>query len=230
MASSLQTKLIFWTEWHALWMIAGALLVWYQGLPFMAAVFAGFSFLSLIFRCRFQWTAKGVFGWPNRVTLLRLGGVLGLLFFPKIHPSSMILFAALLFSLDGLDGWLARKGGLASEFGEYFDKEVDAFFLLTLCLLLYDGGRLGGWILLPGLLRYFFVLFLKFANPPQVKEQQSSRGKWIYFLMMAALIFCFTPFPPVYKPFAAIMTGILGYSFLDALYRLYRLPSADPGA
>src|ERR1700719_196706 len=66
-------------------------------------------------------------------------------------------------------------------------------WLLSLCgflsffLLLYRWRPLwsrvpqsfGAWILLPGLLRYVFVLFVKFAKPPESKERRSTKAGWI---------------------------------------------------
>jgi phosphatidylglycerophosphate synthase len=129
-----------------------------------------------------------------------------------------------LFALDGLDGWLARRQGLASEFGEYLDKEADAFLLLVLCVLLYIEGRLGAWIIVPGLMRYAFVAFLLLARPPAMKERRSRSGRWIYSGMIAALAAAFTPFPAFYKPFAGVMSVMLVYSFADTLYDIYARP------
>jgi phosphatidylglycerophosphate synthase len=63
----------------------------------------------------------------------------------------------LLLLLDGVDGRLARRGGMASPFGARFDMEVDAALILVLAALLYQQGRAGAWVLAAGLLRYVFV-------------------------------------------------------------------------
>lgn len=60
--------------------------------------------------------------------------------------------------LDGVDGWAARKTGLASRFGARFDMEVDALFVLALAALVWRAGQAGGWVLTAGLMRYIFVL------------------------------------------------------------------------
>src|SRR5262245_60937096 len=60
--------------------------------------------------------------------------------------------------LDGADGWIARRRGMASDFGADFDMEVDSLFVLALALLVYGTGRCGLWVLTSGLLRYLFVL------------------------------------------------------------------------
>jgi phosphatidylglycerophosphate synthase len=147
-----------------------------------------------------------------------------------MNPLAVAGFAVTVFALDGVDGWLARRLGLASEFGEYLDKETDAFFMLVLCVLVYAGGRFGAWILVPGLLRYGFVVFLMLAKPPAVKERRSARGAWMSFGMISALLVAFTPFPTFYQPYALLMTLVLLYSFADSLLDLYRSPQEDGSA
>jgi phosphatidylglycerophosphate synthase len=66
-----------------------------------------------------------------------------------------LAFAALLG--DGLDGYLARRTGTASDFGARFDMEADAFFILALAFLVHAWGQAGAFVLLSGALRYLFV-------------------------------------------------------------------------
>lgn len=81
-------------------------------------------------------------GEPARVTLAWLAAVL----------------AGICTALDGLDGWLARRTGLASAFGARFDMEVDALLIMTLAVAAWWWEKAGAWILLAGAMRYVFVL------------------------------------------------------------------------
>ncbi|MFN7982738.1 MAG: CDP-alcohol phosphatidyltransferase family protein, partial [Vicinamibacterales bacterium] len=45
--------------------------------------------------------------------------------------------------LDGVDGWLARRSGLASEFGARYDMEIDALLILALCGLAWQHEKAG---------------------------------------------------------------------------------------
>ena len=213
--------LVAWTHWHALIVVLGVMLI-VGGMPHV--VFAGMaalSFLNLVHRHRHRWTAQGIFGLANWITLARLTGILVMLSLPGLNPESVIAVSITVFMLDGLDGYVARKMDLQSEFGEYFDKEADAFFMLALTILLYSSERFGVWIVVPGLLRYLFVLFMKIARPPKLKEQRTRTGRWVFFFMVSALIFCFTPFASLYIPAVGIMTMILTLSFAAAIHRLY---------
>jgi phosphatidylglycerophosphate synthase len=172
------------------------------------------SFAVLILVTHPQWTGQGTFGWANTITALRLGGILILgLILERLANELIIVVILLLLAGDGVDGWLARRFHQASEFGEYFDKETDAIFMLILSLAIVSTQRLGHWFLIVGLLRYLFVLILHFRQPEVVKEERSNRGRYIQILVMGALIACFLPFPTFYKPFAIVATLILLLSF-----------------
>ena len=122
---------------------------------------------------------------------------------------------------------IARRAG-GRRIRRVIDKESDAFLTLMLCLVLYRlPESFGPWILLPGLLRYLFVLFVKFAKPPQAKEQRTAKARWILFFMMLALLFSFAAYPSYLdycRPLAALMTLALTYSFAESLYLMYRAP------
>lgn len=98
-------------------------------------------------------------GLCNLVTLLRLALAASLLA-PLATDASgwgVLGLAALALSLDGVDGWLARREGLVSEFGARFDMEVDSAFALILALNAWAAGTVGAVVLLLGLPRYAFI-------------------------------------------------------------------------
>ena len=188
---------------------------------------AAASFAGFIWACRAGWPRRGQFDPANALTTARIVGVLLLPVIAAETTGAVVAaYAVGLFALDGMDGWVARRLGVASDFGEYLDKEADAFFMLVLCLLLYGGGRLGAWIVIPGLLRYGFVVYLMLSRPRAIKERRSTRGRWIYFGMISALIAGFTPFPLLYRPWTAAMSLALVYSFAETMVDVYR---AAPG-
>jgi phosphatidylglycerophosphate synthase len=103
------------------------------------------------------------FGPANVLTTIRLAGVaLIAACIGEGKPSGVALGIAgasmLLAVLDGVDGWLARRSGLASAFGARFDMEVDALLVMILSLLIWQYGKAPWWIVLAGLLRYAFVV------------------------------------------------------------------------
>ena len=222
-SGDLAPRLKRWAEAHALVTLgATALALLGSSLwPLIAA--AALSFAALVWGCRDGWPRPGRFDPANTITAARLAGVLALPVVGGTSPWLVAICALTLFALDGVDGWLARKLRLGSEFGEYFDKEADALLMLILCLLLFDSGRLGAWIVVPGVLRYGFVVCLMWMRPRALKERRSRLGRWIYFGMISALIAAFTPYPEFYRPLVVLMTLALAYSFAIALMDLCRV-------
>lgn len=193
-----------------------------QDSPPLVAALAGGSFWGLVIRFRGRWTPGGRFGPANLITLLRLLGALVLLVaFEEgtLWPTGLALA---LLCADGLDGWTARRSGTASEFGQRFDQEVDAFFFLVLCLVLYGHGQLGAWVLLPGALRYLFVLFGMAARPPRRAVRGSRYTRALGTLAILAFTACLLPIGAACVWLAAGATLGLSGSFLHSTRQLYR--------
>jgi phosphatidylglycerophosphate synthase len=219
----LQTELIRWSTCHAAAIgLAGAAAAAGASVWILSAAAAA-SFAVLLYRFRGRWTPGGQFGPANAVTFTRIAGILLL---PGFVPGPLVgLLALALFALDGVDGWLARRAGVAGAFGEFADKEGDALLVLMLCVLLYrlpQGIR--PWILVPGMLRYAFVLFVAVARPPLEQEVRTRKGAWIAGLMTVSLVVAVASYPSHIQYalwLVAAMTLLLCYSFADSTLRVY---------
>lgn len=169
---------------------------------------------------RARWTSEGTFGIANGVTAFRIGLLALLLPAATAGPTLLIALSLLILALDGLDGWLARRRALSSEFGAFFDKETDALFLLLLCGLAAFRGALPLWILGAGLLRYGFVVVLFLLPTPQKTESRSSMARYVYGMMVGALLASFLPYPSLYRPLVVVATAALLVSFGCSLWRI----------
>ena len=67
----------------------------------------------------------------------------------------LVTLAAVALVLDAVDGWVARRTGMATALGARFDGEVDAFLILALSV--YIAPAYGAWVLLIGAARYLFL-------------------------------------------------------------------------
>lgn len=182
-------------------------------LPTVLAGAVSFSYITLSQWNR--WTPCGGFGPANTVTLLRLMGILALGLLANHIPDPIIGVTALtILLLDGLDGWLAKRLGQTSLFGEYFDKESDALFILILCLTAILKENVGHWILVVGSLRYGFVLVRHFLRPTFVRERKSVVARWIAGWVMFTLIFSFSPWPVLYQPVLISAAVLVTISFI----------------
>jgi phosphatidylglycerophosphate synthase len=102
----------------------------------------------------------GRLGLCNGVTLARLALAASLLapLGSDAAAWGVLGVAVLALSLDGVDGWLARRERLVSDFGARFDMEVDSAFALILALNAWAAGTVGAAVLLLGLPRYAFLV------------------------------------------------------------------------
>jgi phosphatidylglycerophosphate synthase len=67
----------------------------------------------------------------------------------------LVTLAAVALVLDAVDGWVARRTGMATTLGARFDGEVDAFLILALSV--YVAPACGAWVLAIGAARYLFL-------------------------------------------------------------------------
>ena len=208
----MSSRLAGWSFFYALACLMGtALSFWVQSRG--PLVIAGvLSFGSLFYITGYS---RRLLQAANLLTLGRL--LLTLLLFgaPFLPHSGQFIvgIGSLILIADGLDGWLARHRNEASEFGEYFDKETDAFFLLTLCVLAVWQDRLGAWILIPGLLRYLFVIVMMIAKPKEDKEYRSQWARIIYVVMVISILSVFVLPQWLYAPLVTLATTGLCLSF-----------------
>ena len=160
-------------------------------------------------------------GYANWVTSLRLLLIL-VLSLSHQHLANSTLFLGFLLptSLDGLDGYLARKFGHASSQGENMDMETDAFLVFILSFLLYTKGIADWWVLIPGGMRYFYRITISMffdGEKHLLKKKGRStiavvffisllsgfvfpKGISFYLLTLATVLILFSFFSPLYLP------------------------------
>ena len=170
------------------------------------------------------------FGAANLVTLGRAAGVCllaGLV--GRVDDAAALgwllpLAAAALLAMDGLDGWLARRFGLASAYGARFDMEVDGFLILVLSLLVAGGTAAGPWVVLCGALRYLFLVWLLLMPRYDRPLPSSLRRKTVFVVQAIALVVVLAPGLPdlAANALAALAAGLVGTSFAIDGFWLYR--------
>ncbi|WP_114559891.1 CDP-alcohol phosphatidyltransferase family protein [Desertihabitans aurantiacus] len=176
------------------------------------------------------WRRRTRCGPADRITLLRLsmtavcaGGVL--LAVAGVVPERtwwLALLGGASALLDGVDGWVARRTGTASDAGARFDVEADAVLLLVLSVA--ASLVVGVWALLISLLRYLFVVAgrvwprLRAPLPPRPSRRV------VAGLQATALVVALLPVAPV--PVAVVVLGmalaLLCWSFAVDLWALTR--------
>lgn len=160
------------------------------------------------------------FGLANQITTVRaaiVALIVGLLFEPAQHTWMTIAAVAglVVTTLDGVDGWAARRSGMASAFGARFDMEVDALLILALSGLAWQTGKAGAWIVLAGLLRYVFVAGMWTTDWMNRSLPHSQRRRAVCAVQIAGLSLIMLPIvaPPASTWFSAALLALLTYSF-----------------
>jgi phosphatidylglycerophosphate synthase len=194
--------------------------IWSQGWPL--AVGAGLSFTAQLVRAAGRWTPKGGFGLANALTLLRVLLLLTAAAWLFRLPDGLLLALLLLpFVLDAADGAVARRLGETSEFGATFDTETDAIFVLILGLALWRRDGVGGWVMIPGLLRYVYVLC--FALFPGVVERNRRPvfGRMAFLASSTLLLVAKDVHGNIGKACATVGAAISCVSFARSFLRAY---------
>ncbi|RDD66299.1 CDP-alcohol phosphatidyltransferase [Thalassococcus profundi] len=147
-------------------------------------------------------------GLCNLLTLARLGlacTLLAPLLAGAVPSWPVFALAALALSLDGFDGWLARRQQRASDFGARFDVEVDSLLALVLAVCAAMGTGIGVWAVFLGLPRYAFLA--AGAVLPWMRRPLPERfsRKAVCVIQIGVLIALQAPVLP---PIAAILSGV----------------------
>ncbi len=215
-----------WGLVHAAAVVIGTIMALATRIPALLTFVGSLSLLYLIVQSRRLWTPTGSFGLANTVTTLRLVLTVALLVGCQAPSSALIAGTALaILTLDGVDGWLARRNGASSDFGARYDTEVDALFVLALAFTLSERGAAGPWALLSGLWRYLYVLAPLVFPTPVGEAPRSIYYRVAYVLMVLSFVVALIlPRAPALY-ISALGTIIISISFLHSFWRRYVSPS-----
>lgn len=176
------------------------------------------------------WPSGRDFGWANRATLVRAAMVVllvGMAPFIAGLGNWLWLYGSLCLLaliLDGVDGAIARATRSTTDFGARFDMELDALFILGLCVAVLALEKAGAWVLALGLMRYAFLAagqWLDFINQPLPESfRRKTVCVWQVVTLMIAIL------PVTSTAFAtwtlATALALLCYSFFTDLRWLYQ--------
>jgi phosphatidylglycerophosphate synthase len=175
---------------------------------------AAFSTAAVFLRRGHPHTRLGL---ANMITLARLSMVtvlLGIFIAGRAEPWFVMTLGVIALSLDGVDGYAARRQGLASRFGASFDMEVDSAFALVLALLAATGPA-GPLAILLGLPRYVYGLAA--LALPWLNGELAPRfsRKVVCVVQLIALIALQLPFlgMPVALAIVIVTAAALAWSF-----------------
>ena len=127
---------------------------------------------------------------PNILTLLRMLMVPAVIVcFATNHPLWALFFFLLASATDVLDGYLARRYHLESDFGRLIDPLADKIFVVGTFVMMAEYKLMPGWIIIVVLTREFMVTGLRMlATHKGVVISADKWGKLKTILQMIALL------------------------------------------
>ena len=160
---------------------------------------------------------------PNWVTCLRLILLLGIiLFWQELSLAELSLAVFSIVILDFIDGFIAKRYHMKSEFGAIFDAETDALFVLVMSITLVFKHEFSFWLTGMGFLRFIFGLYFTFApatyNVESVKFGNRNLYSVIAGSVLVLLAFCtLLTITWVYR-LLLFCNLLLIFSFLHSVY------------
>lgn len=105
---------------------------------------------------------------PNKLTIMRIGLVFIILIISLLNITGNVLGMDLKFFIiniifiiasitDQLDGYIARKYNMITDFGKFLDPIADKILVVTVLLILTEAGKLPAWISIIVITREFLV-------------------------------------------------------------------------
>ena len=185
-------KINFWNDIHATLMLFASCLAFVltSMLPILAVGFGSFLYYIYLHRVLLA-TMSPFAGYANWVTFCRLLIIVIALF--SVNEIGVFWFGGILtfsVALDAVDGYLARRFNQSTIFGQYFDMEIDALFVLGMCFYYYFSQAIPIWILIPGILRYVFRLTTILVKKPNFQEKKRPYASYIAGCFFGVLLLC----------------------------------------
>lgn len=133
---------------------------------------------------------------PNKLTVLRVVMVPFFVFFmlTDVGGSANKWIALVLFCVasltDMLDGQIARKRNLVTNFGKFMDPLADKLLVCSAMICLIETGKLAAWIVIIIIAREFIISgFRLVASDSGIVIAASYWGKFKTVFQMAMIIF-----------------------------------------
>lgn len=188
---------------------------------------AGIGLVSLgRWAWRYPAPAASRLGVANAITALRAGLIAAL---ALLGPADLVPWGGalllLVFGLDGLDGWWARRTRTASAFGAAFDQEADAFLVAMTSATLVHAGLGPSWVLLTGAIRYGYVLVVHGLRL-RGEAPRSTIARYVFGMVVSSMSAVMLWPGPVTRTALVVASGLLLWSFGRSLWWSWRGPAA----
>ncbi len=150
---------------------------------------------------------------PNKLTLLRIILILPFLLVLYLDIPYASLVALVIFIIasltDMLDGKIARKYNLITDFGKFADPLADKMLVTAAMLWFVECGQMPGWVLFVVLLREFAVSGLRMVASDQGRVIAAGwSGKVKTASTMVCIVLMFLPIPSVLNTLCVVVIAV----------------------
>jgi phosphatidylglycerophosphate synthase len=168
------------------------------------------AFVFFIKEHKNAWGKLPFFGAANLITTARLLLVLALASGEILFSDYGFFIVVLIIPLlDVVDGLVARRRKEESQFGMYYDMEVDALFVMVASIIIYLNHSSMWIVLIPAFLRYFFKFLLSILDKQkkfiESKQKYASIIAGNYFVALVLFSFMNNDLTKWYLSLSSIM-------------------------
>jgi CDP-diacylglycerol---glycerol-3-phosphate 3-phosphatidyltransferase len=126
---------------------------------------------------------------PNRLTLLRMIAVPGVVYFLSRRTATSVIFVIAAIT-DWFDGYLARATKAITIYGKLMDPLADKFLVVATLIMLQNLGRIDPYVVIVLICREMGITSLRaLASAEGVIIAAGSGGKWKAALQMIGIPF-----------------------------------------
>ena len=151
---------------------------------------------------------------PNKLSILRAACIPVIVVLLYLGTDACRIAACALFILasltDLLDGHIARKYNLVTDFGKFIDPVADKLLVLTTLVMLVRGGLMEAWVVVLILCRELAVDGLRMVAVGQGKVIAAGKlGKWKTTFQMVTIVCILATNTPCFSAwYTAVLTGV----------------------
>ena len=168
---------------------------------------------------------------PNKLTLLRILLIPVFIIIMMSNITNHYLIACLIFIIasitDALDGYIARKNNLVTDFGKFMDPLADKLLVISALICMIESNLVAGWMVIIIVARELTVSILRAIAAADGKVIAASGGGKIKTIsqMLAIIILLFGAnssnnlLLQIGTIFMLIATIFTLYSGIDYLYK-----------
>ena len=157
---------------------------------------------------------------PNKLTMLRIAMIPVFVIFAMVNAQWAQYVALLIYILacltDLLDGKIARKRNLVTDFGKFADPIDDKLLVMAALVILVDTGRMPGWICIVMLAREFIISGFRLVaagGGKVIAAGQLGKLKTVFQMSSTIALMLLVPVAgaPLLGQFGVVVANVLTY-------------------